>query len=255
MSLALFCISLYLLGGLGASMGYHRILAHHSAEMPAWFKYFLVGIGLPAGTPIQWAGNHRAHHKFTDQNGDPHSPVLDGFWYAHCGWYIGTKNPVLCFLYAIGGPLRMILDSIIRPQTNQQYNHFATDISNDPFFRFLSKPFVYMIVLWLYATLLIGVSWYFWQWAGLISIWIMLVIIYNLGDAVDSIGHIYGHRKSENHARNNKLLGWLSFGDGWHANHHEKPIHAKHGREKFQFDLTYLILCIFKKLKLVTKIH
>jgi fatty-acid desaturase len=255
MSLVLFCIAIYLMGGIGASMGYHRVLTHRSAEMPKWFKYSLVLLGLPAGTPVQWAGNHRAHHQFTDQNGDPHSPILEGFWYAHCGWYLGTKNPIICFIYSMAGPLRMFIDGILRPRTNQQHNHFAKDISSDRFFVFISRPLVYMILLWVYASALVFISWFFWQWTGVFWLWMMLVLIYNLGDSVDSFGHLFGDKHSENHSRNNIILGWLCFGDGWHANHHEKPLSAKHGRGKFQFDLTFIFLRIFNKIGLVKKIR
>lgn len=254
-SLLIYCVIIYLLGGIGASLGYHRILTHKSAMLPKRLEYLIVVIGLPAGTPVQWVGNHRAHHKFTDVAGDPHSPVLDGFWYAHCGWYIGSTHPILCLLYALGGPIRMCVDSFLRPRTNLQYNEFAKDIESDAFYHFLSKSIVYNIVLLFYLSVLILVSWMGWGWNGIIAMWISLIIVYNLGDAVNSFGHLYGEKKSASHASNNRVLGWLSFGDGWHANHHKNPILAKHGQNKFQFDLSFLILEFLKKIKLVSKIH
>ncbi len=245
---------MYLLGGLGASLGYHRVLTHRSAEMPRWFEYLIVLIGLPAGTPIQWAGNHRAHHMHTDEKGDPHSPHEDGFWYAHCGWYIGTRNPLVCFLYAIAGPVRMVIDSILRPRTNQEHIHLAKDIQAIPFYSWLSRPMVYMIVLWIYLGIILGVSYLLFEWTGVLASSLMLVVIYNLGDAVDSFGHLFGKREGDSHARNNVLLGIFAFGDGWHANHHLRPQRAKHGVKKNQIDLSYGMLVFLRRIGIVKKI-
>lgn len=250
-----YCLGIYLLGGLGASLGYHRLLTHGSAEVPKWFQRTLVLLGLPAGTPIQWAGNHRAHHQHTDESGDPHSPHLDGFWYAHCGWYIGTKNPFWCFLYALAGPIRMLIDSVMRPRTNQQHIHRAPDIAKDPFYAFLSRPMVYMLVLWIYLLFLIGLPFLLFGWIGVLATSLTLIIVYNLGDAVDSFGHLQGQRSGKSEARNNRVLGFLSFGDGWHANHHEQPRRARHGIKNGQIDLSYAMLRTFKVLGIVKKIY
>jgi fatty-acid desaturase len=249
-----YCFAMYLLGGLGASLGYHRLLTHNSAEVSVWFKYSLVLLGLPAGTPVQWAGNHRAHHQHTDVKGDPHSPFLDGFWYAHCGWYIGTKNPILCFLYSVAGPLRMLIDSIMRPRTNHEHLDMAGDIAGDKFYATLSRPIVYMLILWFYLAVILLVPFLLFSWSGVIAASITLVIIYNLGDAVDSFGHLFGKRAGTSEARNNSVLGLLSFGDGWHANHHERPRRARHGLGR-QFDLSYLFLRVFRALGIVKRIY
>jgi hypothetical protein len=73
-------------------------------------------LGLPAGTPVQWAGNHRYHHAHTDTPLDPHSPLHRGFWFAHVGWYIGSDNVALCILYSLAGPARMLVDAWMRPR-------------------------------------------------------------------------------------------------------------------------------------------
>lgn len=84
-SVLVFILAYYLLAGLGVNLGYHRLLSHRSLRVPKWLERTLVILGLPAGTPIQWAGNHRYHHAHTDTELDPHSPVHQGFWYAHVG--------------------------------------------------------------------------------------------------------------------------------------------------------------------------
>lgn len=236
-------------------MGYHRILTHKSALLPVWFERIIVLLGLPAGTPIQWVGSHRAHHGFADQEGDPHSPHTMGFWFAHCGWYIGSTNIILCFLYAIGGPCRMIFDAFWRPRTNQQHNYLAEDIAADHFYKTISQPCVYQLIILCYATAIMASGMLLFGLSGIVIIWVMLIVVYNLGDAVDSFGHLYGKKAKHSEARNNIVLGWLSFGDGWHANHHNNPTLAKHGINKWQFDLTFVILNVLKGIGLVKKIE
>jgi len=250
-----YCFCMYLIGGLGASLGYHRLLTHKSAETAKWFEYIFVLFGLPAGTPIQWAGNHRAHHQHTDQPGDPHSPHTDGFWYAHCGWYIRSNNWRLCLLYALAGPVRMIIDSFMRPRTNQENAHLAKDIQANKFYAFLSRPIVFMFCLWIYLIIILGGAFFLFGLNGIIAASITLVIIYNIGDAVDSFGHLFGEKSGNNEARNNKVLGILAFGDGWHSNHHLKPKRAQHGIKNSQLDISYLVLRIGKLIGIVKKIY
>src|SRR3954470_20773586 len=120
--------------GVAINLGYHRTLSHRALKLPKWLERFAIILGLPAGTPIQWAGNHRHHHANTDVAGDPHSPHLDGFWYSHVGWYIGTHSTFWCVAYSLAGPLRTLYDGWNRPRTNQQYNHLAKDVAADPFY-------------------------------------------------------------------------------------------------------------------------
>ena len=246
---------MYLIAGIGTSLGYHRILTHKSADLPRWLEYTCILIGLPAGTPVQWVGNHRAHHKSTDQIGDPHSPITDGFWYAHCGWYIQSKNRFVCFLYALAGPFRMFIDGVIRPRLNQNYNHLAKDIQKDKFYAFISRPYIYMVLLWFYLANVLLLPYFLFGWWGIFAASITLIIIYNLGDAIDSIGHLIGEKRGQSQARNNTVLGFLAFGDGWHANHHEYPKRAQHGIKKNQLDLTYFLLKTGKLLRIVKKIY
>ena len=128
--LCLACAGYYLVAGLAICIGYHRVLSHRSAVLSKWLERLLVTLGLPAGTPIQWAGNHRFHHAHADQPGDPHSP-RDGFWHAHNGWYIGRKDAFLR-AYALAGPLRILFDGVHRPRSNQQHVHLAPDVAADP---------------------------------------------------------------------------------------------------------------------------
>lgn len=242
--LIVFCLVYYFIAGLGVNLGYHRVLSHRSLRVPRWLERSCVTLGLPAGTPIQWAGNHRFHHAHTDTPEDPHSPVYNGFWYAHCGWYLGTSNPLLCFLYSAAGPLRMLFDAWYRPRSNQQHNDLAKDVAKDPYYRFLSRPFGYAVGMLIHAAVPISIALTHWGIRGLLVYWLTLAALYNIGDSIDSVAHLVGKRPSANKdfSRNNAILGLLVLGEGWHANHHMLPWSAKHGLLPGQFDWTWQII-------------
>ena len=253
-ALALYCAAFYLAGGCAVALGYHRGLAHGSIRYRKGFERLLVLVGLPAGTPIQWVGTHRRHHACVDAPGDPHSPVRDGFWHAHCGWYIGSRNPALCALYALAGPLRTFFDGWHRPRGNQEHVGLARDIAADSFYAWISRPAVYTPLVWTHAGASFGVAWLLWGWAGVLALWGVSVVVYNLGDAVDSVGHLFGERSPKataGHARNQALLALLTLGDGWHADHHERPASARLGFAPGRVDIGWWILRLWKRMGLV----
>jgi stearoyl-CoA desaturase (delta-9 desaturase) len=257
LTLAIYCFGYYLFAGLAVNVAYHRCLSHRSFQLWKPLERFFVTLGLPAGTPVQWAGNHRFHHGHADEGQDPHSPARGGFWHAHVGWYIGTRRPLICFLYSIAGPLRTIYDGWNRPRTNQQHNHLAADVAKDDYYRFLSRPKPFMIACWLHVALFFGAAYFIWGAGGFAALWITAVIIYNLGDAIDSIAHLYGERPFEatHLARNNRLLGILTLGEGWHANHHVFPGSARHGLLPNQFDGVWEIICLLKRFGMANEIR
>jgi len=242
--LCVFCFAYYLMAGIGINLGYHRVLSHKALRLPKWLERLAVTLGLPAGTPIQWAGNHRFHHGHTDVAGDPHSPHLDGIWFAHVGWYIQTQNPVACFIYAIAGPLRTLFDGWHRPRTNQQFNALAPDVAADPYYRLMSRPRPYFFSVWLHTLVFFGTAYAIKGWIGIGALWLTLVLIYNLGDAIDSMAHLVGTQpyNSSHQARNHWFLGLLTLGEGWHANHHEFPHSARHGLLPGQPDAIWLLI-------------
>ena len=252
MSLFAYCLFYYLLAGLAMNVGYHRGLSHRSFVLNKTIERIFVTLGLPAGTPIQWVGNHRYHHAHSDEEGDPHSPVVSGFWYAHVGWYIGTRNPVICFLYSCAGPIRTIMDGWMRPRTNQQFNYLAQDISVDNYYRFISRPINFFFACLVHVIIFLGTSYYFWGATGVFAAWITSIVVYNVGDSIDSFSHLFGKRPFtlSSHARNNWILSILALGDGWHANHHTFPESARHGLLKGQFDWSWMIISFLKRLGL-----
>jgi stearoyl-CoA desaturase (delta-9 desaturase) len=178
--------------------------------------------------------------------------VRGGFWHAHVGWYIGTKNAFWCFLYSIAGPLRIVFDGWHRPRTNRRHDHRARDVSEDGFYRLLSRPLPFMIACWLHALVPFGGAYLGWGFDGVAALWLTLVAVYNLGDAIDSVAHLYGARpfRAGHFARNNTFLGILALGEGWHANHHVFPSSARHGLFAGQFDAAWLMIRLLEKLKI-----
>lgn len=254
--LVAYCAGYYLLAGLAINLGYHRVLSHRSLKLSRWLERVAVTLGLPAGTPVQWAGNHRFHHGNTDVAGDPHSPVLDGFWYAHVGWYIQSRNRLLCVLYSLAGPVRTLVDAWHRPRSNREHDHLAKDVSADPYYRWVSRPWPYFLCTVTHVSLWFGVAAVGWGSVGVFALWFTLLAIYNLGDAIDSMAHLLGDRPyaSVHQARNHWFLGLFTFGEGWHANHHEFPHSARHGLLPGQPDWTWGMIRLLERMGLASGI-
>lgn len=255
--LAAYLVCYAFLIGFAVTIGLHRGLSHRSFKMNRWLEYFLVTVGLPAGGPIQWVGTHRCHHRYADQDGDPHSPIRGGFWHAHIGGkYLPTDHAVVCFIYSIAGPLRMIFDGWYRPRSNQEYNAYARDIASVPYYRFLGERVPFFSICALHALITSGLAYWIWGAFGLIGIWLVQILVYNVGDGLSSFGHTHGERLpgEPHHARNHIVLGLLALGDGWHANHHSFPSSARHGLLAGQPDCTYGAIRILEKMGLVSQV-
>lgn len=249
LTLAAFCLAYYLAAGLAINLAYHRVLSHRALVLNKTAERIFASLGLPAGTPVQWAGNHRQHHARADREGDPHSPLLDGFWHAHNGWYIGRRHWVPCLLYALAGPLRILLDGWHRPRSNQQFNHLAADVSADPYYAWVSRPGPYLGCAVAHVLVFFGGAALIWGGTGVVALWATLVAIFNLGDAIDSVAHLVGGRpyRMPSRARNGRVMGYLTLGEGWHANHHRFPSSARHGLLPGQHDWTWGVIRLLER--------
>jgi stearoyl-CoA desaturase (delta-9 desaturase) len=256
-SFAAFALTYYMLAGLGVNLAYHRVLSHRSLQLPKWCERALVTIGLPAGTPVQWAGNHRFHHATADTALDPHSPVQRGFLYAHVGWYLRSTSPILCIAYALGGPVRMLVDAWMRPRTNQEHNGLAADVAADRWYRFISRPWPYAVLMHVHAGIALGLAYRGWGIKGVAGIWLTLIMLYNLADAIDSAAHLFGQRLEgqRDQSRNSPWMGILVLGEGWHANHHRFPHSARHGLLPGQFDWTWEVIRVLQAMGLATRVR
>lgn len=212
-----------LIGGIGITLGYHRMVTHRAFTAKAPAKALLVWAGLQAlqGGPASWSATHRRHHALADQPGDPHSP-LEGLWHSHIGWmYKGNM--------VHSGPA---YDRILR----------------DPVIRFFEKTQLlwYILTFILPGAIAFAVtgSWgAFWQavlWAGAVRVFVMHHVTWS----INSICHTWGTRPydSPDIARNNAIFGIAGYGEGWHNNHHAFPDSAYLGHRWYQVDLGKYVL-------------
>jgi fatty-acid desaturase len=218
--------------GLGLGICYHRLLVHRSFTVPKWFEYFLTICGVLAleGGPLLWVTLHRQHHQFADREGDPHSP-RDGKWWSHAGWVL------------TGDALRQEVPALKR---------YVPDLAGDKVHVWLTTYHLvpnailaavlyaiggFRLVLW--GTFLRTV-------VGLHATWM-----------VNSISHIWGQRNFETRDRstNNWWVALITFGDGWHNNHHAHPVSARHGMKWHEIDFNWYTIRAFQLVGLVTRIR
>jgi fatty-acid desaturase len=219
-------------GSLGIGMGYHRLLTHRGFKTPKWVEYFLTLCGSLAmeGGPIAWVATHRIHHMYTEREGDPHSP-RDGFWWSHMGWILN------------GHSLHREIEITAR---------HAADLSRDPFHIWLSRwHFIPLICLSALLYLLGGWQFIFW------GIFIRIVFSWHATWFVNSASHYWGGRRfnTRDDSRNNWWVALLTFGEGWHNNHHAHPSAARHGLTWYEIDVNWYGIWMLKKLGLAKNIR
>jgi fatty-acid desaturase len=215
--------------GWGISLGYHRLHTHQSYQCPLWMQYFLAVCGTLTleGGPMFWVGTHRIHHAKSDQPGDPHSPRLGGAFWSHIGW-------------------------ILLGETNHNDSKFmakfAPDLAKHRFYWWLNTYHWVPVTLTGLALLVFG-GWSMFLWAfcfrtvyGLHVTWL-----------INSATHIFGRRRFEtsDDSRNSFILGVLTFGEGWHNNHHAHQTSARHGLAWWEFDISWITLKLLRAVGLV----
>ena len=227
-ALGLYWISL----SLGIGMGYHRLLTHGSFKAPKAIEYFLTLCGTLAleGGPISWVATHRIHHQFSDKDGDPHTP-LDGKWWSHIIW------------------------TLVGDSTHSQTAEcarYAPDLCKDRFLVFISK-YNYVPVILLAVLLLVVGGWPFVLW----GVFLRLTLGLHATWMVNSLTHFWGQRRfaTRDNSRNNWLVAILSFGEGWHNNHHAHPTSARHGLAWYEIDMSWMAIRCLQFLRLVKSVQ
>ena len=211
-------VVLYWIGGsLGIGMGYHRLLTHRGYKVPKAVEYFLTICGTLAleGGPIQWVVTHRIHHAHTDRAGDPHTP-RDGGWWAHIGW---------------------ILWGTAQNHDQATLERYAPDLIKDRFYRLLNR-FYYIPLLVVGVLLFVFGGWGVMLW----GVFLRSVLAFHATWLVNSATHLWGKTRFEtgDDSRNTWWVALLTFGEGWHNNHHAHPTSARHGLHWYEFDLNWL---------------
>jgi fatty-acid desaturase len=245
--------------GLSNTVGYHRLLSHRSFKTSPWFRNTVTFVCAQySGAPMQWVGAHRVHHTLSDTEGDPHTPVK-GFWYAHAGWLCGTRNPLLCGLFAASGfglQLRFFLFDVLRVLGKRPpiWRAMARDLEKERFMRLLDVPFVMPLC---FAGQL-AIAWLAAGWWGIGWLWFVHGFVNNATWIVNSACHWdgFGTRpyQTRDRSRNVGWLALLTHGESSHNAHHKYPRSARHGLDG-ELDTSWAVIRGLARLGLATEIQ
>jgi len=217
-------------GMLGITLSYHRQLSHKAFATPKWLEYTLAYCGVMAmqGDPLEWVSSHRYHHLYTDTPQDPHTPY-EGFWWSHCGWFL----------------------DIAATERRVGNRSNASDMAEQPFYRWIQATYGWHIVAAALATYLLG------GWGGFVWAFALRVCwVHHITWFVNSACHVWGNQQyhTGDLSRNNWWVGILAFGEGWHNNHHAFEFSCRHGLEWYQFDPTWYTIKVLEFFGLADKL-
>jgi stearoyl-CoA desaturase (delta-9 desaturase) len=203
-------------GSLGIGMGYHRLLTHRGYKVPKVVEYFLAVCGSLAlqGGPIEWTATHRIHHAHTDRQGDPHTPREGRLW-SHVGWIVAGNA-----------------------QKHEQavLERYVPDLLKDRFYVWLSRYYYLPLILLALVLLALG-GWGVMMWSVLLRVSLGLQATW----LVNSATHLWGRKRFDTgeDSRNSWWVALLTFGEGWHNNHHAHPTSARHGLKWYEIDFNW----------------
>jgi fatty-acid desaturase len=230
-ALAVSVFLLWMATGLGISMGYHRLHTHRSYKVPLALEYFFAVCGTLTleGGPIFWVATHRIHHQKSDQPGDPHSPRDGAFW-SHMGW---------------------ILVGDSKHNNTRLLSKYAPDLAKHRFYVWLNDYH------WI-SPVLLGVLLYamgglpMLLWGGCLRIVVGLHGTW----LINSATHMWGKRRfaTRDDSRNSWWIALITFGEGWHNNHHAHPTSARHGLAWYEFDQSWITIKFLKWLGIAKSI-
>ena len=234
---------MYVATGLGVTVGFHRLFTHRSFKAGKGVRATFAILGSMAieGPVISWVADHRKHHAFSDQPGDPHSPHVDhghgfkgamrGLLHAHVGWL---------FIHTQRG----------------RHERYAPDLLKDPTIRWVSRYFFVWAISGLILPFILG-----WiiggslhtaltglLWGGLVR----MLVLHHVTYSINSLCHYFGRQayETKDESRNLFWLALPSFGESWHNNHHAFPTSAEHGLRTWQIDTSAMVIRALEKLGL-----
>jgi stearoyl-CoA desaturase (Delta-9 desaturase) len=234
---------MYLITGFGVTIGYHRLLTHRAFDAPKPVRYALAIAGQMSiqGSVIDWVSDHRKHHAFTDEDGDPHSPhghggglrgALHGLYHAHVGWLFETQGAA-------------------------DKRRYARDLLDDPVMRRISRNFLPIAAA---GLLLPGVLGFAISGGSLAAaatgvLWggfVRVFLLHHVTWSINSVCHFFGTRRFalDDHSTNVFWLALPSLGESWHHNHHAFPRSARHGLRWWEIDITGAIIGAMKRVGL-----
>jgi stearoyl-CoA desaturase (Delta-9 desaturase) len=213
---------------IGLTLMYHRYYAHRAFKMNrgARFVWTLIGTAAMQKGPIWWAGHHVTHHKFADREGDPHSPMISGFYYAHVGWFLhdtkfdqlDASNPVV-----------------------RDFGKFAEIAWLEKYH--IVAPTVLAVALYAFGG---------WPWL-VYGFCLPTMTLAHATFCINTVNHLFGSRRFEtmDDSRNNAITAFFAVGEGWHNNHHRYQRAARNGFYWWEIDLTWYVMRAMAALGLV----
>jgi stearoyl-CoA desaturase (Delta-9 desaturase) len=233
---------MYVLTGLGVTLGFHRLLTHRSFQTYKPVEYALAVIGSMSvqGPVMSWVADHRKHHAHTDKDGDPHSPqghggglrgAFVGLWYAHMGWLFDRAGQA-------------------------EHERYARELHEDRGMRFIHRAFVLWLLLGLAIPFALGYA-LDGALAGALTavLWggaVRIFVLHHITWSINSVCHFFGTRRFavDDESTNVFWLAPFSFGESWHHNHHAFPRSALHGLRWWEVDPTAWAIRVMRRMKL-----
>ena len=240
----------YVFGMLGITLCYHRLLTHKGFRCPKWLERSLAILGICClqDTPARWVAIHRRHHQHSDEQPDPHSPLVNFLW-GHVGWLL-IKNREL--------------------HTLDFYQHYARDLLSDPFYFWFERKLLWLWTYLAHAALFflagLAIGWISTgrylggvQFGLSLLVWgvfVRTVLVWHVTWSVNSLTHLWGYRnyETDDNSRNNWLVGLIAHGEGWHNNHHAQQRAAAHGHRWWELDFTWHTIRFLECVGLVTEV-
>jgi fatty-acid desaturase len=243
-------LGLYVFGTLGINLGFHRLLTHRSLRVPRWVErtVAILGVCCLQEGPARWVAIHRKHHQQSDEQPDPHSPLVTFLW-GHVGWLV-VEN----------------LDT----DSFHLLQRYSRDLAAQPFYLGLEKRLRWFWVYMAHAAVF-GLGGFAAGWlltsdlraaakfAASVVVWGVLVrtvLVWHITWSVNSLSHLWGYQSFETgeNSRNNWLVALISNGEGWHNNHHGDQRSAAHGHRWYEVDVTYLTIRAMRAVGLATHV-
>ena len=236
-NLAVAAVLYFMTGCIGITLTYHRMMAHRAFAVPKWLERILATCAALAmqGGLVKWIGHHRMHHAHADTDLDPHDSRR-GFFYCHVGWTLVYKPAF---------------------DDSDRQRKFARDIYNDPYYRWLDTVPGMLIPQGILAALLFIAGGGGASGLGLVlwGICLRMTLVYHATWLVNSATHFIGYKTYavDDRSRNTWFVALVSFGEGWHNNHHAHPNVVEAGHKWWEFDITMGVIRTLMALGLVTR--
>ncbi|XP_022153644.1 palmitoyl-monogalactosyldiacylglycerol delta-7 desaturase, chloroplastic-like [Momordica charantia] len=244
---------LYIVTGLfGMTLSYHRNLAHKSFKLPKWLEYLFAYCGVQAlqGDPMDWVSTHRCHHQFVDTERDPHSPIR-GFWFSHILWLFDSYNLTKKVCPKYFSNFQKLERNIFVLFSKHGKPENVADLEKQAFYRFIHQTYLlHPIVLAVILYVVGGIPFLVWGMA------VRIVVVLHFTLMVNSVCHIWGKQSwtTGDMSKNNWWVSLITFGEGWHNNHHAFEYSAKFGLEWWQLDFGWYMILFLQAIGVATHV-